>query len=137
MSIITISVSIITVLVSQNVIFSECFMNMSHDSNNKSSPSTSPTSQVCLLFFKKTLYQPLINLIWLLWRIMHFWSETNFFFWLIAGRFSHSHKKRKNSLEIRAACSWILILTWNLDGGRGHSTSNFYKITSASWFWCS
>ena len=48
----------------------------------------------------------------------------------------HSHKKRKDSLETRAVFSWTLILTWNFGGGRGDSASTFFKIASASWFWC-
>ena len=43
-SIIVIKVSNITVLVYHNVIFSGHFMNMSHDFNNKTPPSASPTS---------------------------------------------------------------------------------------------
>ena len=48
----------------------------------------------------------------------------------------HIHKKRKDSLETRGAFSWILILTWNFGGGRSDSASTFFKIASASWFWC-
>ena len=40
---------------------------------------------------------------------------------------NHSHEKWKDSLETRAACSWILILTWNFGGGLGDSASTFSK----------
>ena len=46
--------------------------------------------------------------------------------------FQHSLMKPKDSLETRAACSWILILTWNFGGSRSDSTSTFFKIASAS-----
>ena len=49
----------------------------------------------------------------------------------------HSHKKRKDSLETRAAFSWILILTWNFGGGPSDSASTFFKSVSAICFWCS
>ena len=53
------------------------------------------------------------------------------FFWL-----KHSHNKRKDSLETRASCSWILILTWSFGGSRSDSASTFFKIASVGWFWC-
>ena len=49
----------------------------------------------------------------------------------------HSHTKRKDSLETRAAFSWILILTWNFGGGPSDSASTFFKRASASYFWFS
>ena len=52
-------------------------------------------------------------------------------------RLLHGHKKRKDSLETWAAFSWILILTWSFGGGLSNSASTFFKIASASWFWCS
>ena len=50
---------------------------------------------------------------------------------------SHSHRKRKDSLETLAAFSWILILTSNFRGGPSDSGWIFFKIASASWLWCS
>ena len=50
--------------------------------------------------------------------------------------FDHSHKKRKDSLEARVVFRWILTLTWNFGGGRSDSASTFFKISSASCFWC-
>ena len=47
-------------------------------------------------------------------------------------RFNYSHQKRKDSLETRAVCSWILILTWNFGGERSDSASTFFKVASAS-----
>ena len=49
---------------------------------------------------------------------------------------NHSHKKQKGSMKTRTLFSWILILTWKFGGGRSDSASTFFKITSASWFWC-
>ena len=43
---------------------------------------------------------------------------------------NHSHKETER-------CSLILILTWNFGGGRCNSASTYFKIASASWFWCS
>ena len=49
----------------------------------------------------------------------------------------HSHKKRKDGLKTRAACTWIFILAWTFGGGQGDFASTFFKTTSGSWFWCS
>ena len=51
--------------------------------------------------------------------------------------FKHSHKKQKDSLETRAAFSWLLILTWNVGGGPSDSAPNLLKTASAGCFWCS
>ena len=40
---------------------------------------------------------------------------------------NHSHKKRKDSLEIQAAFNWIFILTWNFGGGWSDSAFNFFE----------
>ena len=50
--------------------------------------------------------------------------------------YNHRHKTRKESLEPWAVFSWILIWTWNFGGDWSDSASTFFKIASASWFWC-
>ena len=74
------------------------------------------------------------NLLLIIWHAVLHWC-FDWLYWLHL-RY-HSHKKRKDSLQTRAACSWIFILTWNFRGGWGDSASTFFKIASASWFWCS
>ena len=61
------------------------------------------------------------------WRMRPFLLRIYFYFYDELTPSNHSHKKRKDSLETWAACSWILILTWNFGGGRGDSASTFSK----------
>ena len=91
---IIIIVSNTTVLVSQNVMFVGYFINISHDFENKTllsaSPSSLPHTRFSPGFFavlQEMLYQPSFAFIRLLLRIIYFQSKTNFFFQLIAGRF--------------------------------------------------
>ena len=71
-----------------------------------------------------------LQIIYCHYRIKLLWKKCSY-------AFNHSHKKRKDSLEARAAYSWILKLTWNFGGGRGNSASTFFKTARSSWFWCS
>ena len=65
-------------------------------------------------------------------------SNAIYYLWrkFVVYNFYHSSKKQKDSLEIRDVFSWILILIWNFGGGPSDSTSAFFKIASASCFWC-
>ena len=88
-------------LVSHSVICFAYFIPINHGVNKKVPPVVFPHSSPytkllpgLFVVLQETLYQPLIALIRLMTKIMHFQSKTNFFFQRTAGRFGFCYVMR-------------------------------------------